>query len=497
MAQYYGQTNSEVNPEKRPKKKKSYAGAIALMVTFMVIISGSVVLLFLPEKDNKKGVQATPTSSAVTQSTTPSVGATSSETGENGSTLLAIVLHVDTQIKTIKVYDVLSNEERTLIYTGSTTFLDDFDTQLVAAQLQAGDMLDLEILEEENRIVAANTSKKVWKKAKIMNPTVYSGENRLSFREQNYKYDDGLCIISNGNQISLEDIHPIDELTILGIDEKVYEIIVTKGHGEIELANEEDFIGGTISIGSGIEETIRENTSYVVKEGSYKVKVTCGEYTGTETIIVERDKTSVFDVFQYGRGPIQTGTVVFKIEPLGATLTIDGEKVSYYGQELELDYGVYSIVVSEGGYLSYESKLYVDRERIQLTIYLTESVPSTTPDEDDTTQGGNTTGEVGNETGDETDNAPSGTPTPTPIPTSVNISALQRYELNESNAIYILGPVGATIYLDGEELGTAPMDFEKIIGSFMITVVKENGDVKNINCTETNNGDDTYYNFDW
>lgn len=475
MAQYYGQSNTEKPPEKKQKKKKSYSGAIALTVTFMVIIAGSIVFLFLPEKSsNKAKPTAIPTSAVGT--VTPTPGQTTS--------MLAVVLQADTQIKTITFYDVENNQERSVVYTGATRFLDDFDMQITAAQLQAGDLLDVEIDEVEGKILSAEISQKVWEKTKVSNPTIYPEEHRIKFREQNYKYMDGLCVMSNGRQITLEEIHPLDELTIRGLETTVYEIVVTKGHGEITLANYEDFIGGTISIGSGIEETIRENTSYVVKEGSYTVKVTCGAYSGMETVVVERDKTAVFDVFEYGRGPIKTGTVVFKVEPLGATLYIDGVKTSYYGEELELDYGTYSITVSEGGYISYESKLTVDRERLELSIYLTEGQPSPTPDPDDPTEG-------------EIDPSVTTAPTPTPKPISVNLSVLQRYELNENNAIYILGPVGATIYLDGEELGTAPMDFEKIIGSFMITVVKQNGDVKNINCEETDNGEDIYYNFDW
>ena len=80
--------------------------------------------------------------------------------------------------------------------------------------------------------------------------------------------------------------------------------------------------------------------------------------------------------------------------------------------------------------------------------------------------------------------------------TSVSVTNMG-YNLNLNNAIYILGPSGAEIYLDGEFLGTAPMDFEKIIGSYVITVIRTDGGVKNFNCSETDNGEDSYYNFSW
>ena len=82
------------------------------------------------------------------------------------------------------------------------------------------------------------------------------------------------------------------------------------------------------------------------------------------------------------------------------------------------------------------------------------------------------------------------------IMTSVSVTEMG-YNLDLESAIYVLGPSGATVLLDGVELGTAPMDFEKIIGSYIITIIRSDGAVKNFNCTETDNGKDSYYNFSW
>ena len=335
---------------------------------------------------------------------------------------------------------------------------------------------------------------------------IFPEEHRITFDGQNYQYTDGLCVMSNGVQVELDTLLPIDRVSVRGSGSRLYEIVVTKGHGYISLANHEDFVNGTILIGTGTEHTITEDARYLVKEGTYKVTVTHGDYTGTETITVARDEDSVFDVFEYGSGPIQKGIVVFKIEPLGATLYIDGERTPYYGEELTLNYGVYSIEVAEGGYVTYEASLHVNSERQELSIYLTEQTSPDGNESDDPTKnpndgneqsgtsqtGNNGTGNSGNgdgNTGNNSGNQGNGTHTTVSI-------ASRGYEINENNVIYILGPKGALVYLDGEPIGTAPINFEKIIGSYLLTIVTEEGAVKNYNCTETNNGEDTYYNFD-
>lgn len=484
------------------RRKRSHTGAIAVMLTLMVIIIGSVALLFLPEGGKEtKGRKPTPSASPV-----PTAGA------EKGNAhLLGVVLSVDTEIKTITLYDVEKEEERTLVYTGASSFTGSFGTPMAASQLAAGDLLDFEIQVEDSRIIRAGipqmitATEGIWEKKDVDRLEIVPEEHRITFGGQNYQYTDGLCVMSNGVQVGLDTLLPIDRVSVRGSGTKLYEIVVTKGHGYLSLSNHEDFINGTILIGTGSEQTITEDARYLVKEGTYKVTVTHGTYTGTETITVERDSDSVFDVFQYGSGPVQKGTVVFKIEPLGATLYIDGERTPYYGEELTLNYGVYSIEVAAGGYITQETSLHVNSERQEISVYLTEQVPSGGEENDDPTTNPSTGNETSSGNGNESTGNQSGTTGngndstgsqgSTGTHTTVSIEG-RGYEINENNVIYILGPKGALVYLDGELLGTAPINFEKIIGSYLLTIVTEEGAVKNYNCTETNNGEDTYYNFD-
>lgn len=467
--------------EQRTKRKqRSHVGAIVATLVFMGIILGSVAVLFLPEPGKK---QPTPTP-------TPEVTTSVTSAPEQPvQSMLAVVLAVDTTAKTVRVYDTEAEQERLLVYTGASEFRNSFDTRITAAQLFAGELLDMELIPEEQRIVYAIDSARAWKKTKVSDPVVTKEEHRISFRGQNYRYSDGICVMSNGEKIALTDLSRLDELTFYGVDTKVVEIVVTRGHGQIALTNHEDFIGGTIAIGNGMITTITAEGIYAVKEGTYEVTITSGSYTGTETITVGRGETAEFDAYAYGRGSVKTGCVVFRIEPLGANLYLDGIRTAYYGKELELSYGDHRIEVTEGGYLTYEAVLTVDRPKIQLDIYLTEAVVSPTPDPTDPTT-------------DITEATPTPEPTPTmrPAQTTVDVTKIAAdsgLTIEEGHAIWVNGPEGAAILLNGQELGTAPLDFEKIIGTYIITVIKENGDVKNFNCTEKANGEDSYYNFDW
>lgn len=490
--------------EKTNKRKKNHSGVIAVMVTLMVLIFFSTVLLFLPEEEPKKKQ--------------PGVTPTETPAGEltpipEETEALAVVLEVDTEVKMLTVYNVKTEEQQKLVYTGATTFYDGYGIQHSASQLEKGSLYRFVIDTREEWISAAyeavdrrekpeNTE--VWEKTGVEYLTVT--QDKLSFRNQNYRYGEGLCVMSNGRQITLGDIQPsVDVVTVRGVGQMVYEVVVTKGHGYITLKNHEDFIDGMIFIGNVRIDSIYEDATYLVREGTYQVTVECGEYAGSESITVDRDATAVFDVFEYGSGPVKKGWLTISIDPLGADLYIDGTKTAYT-DGVELEYGTYRFEFAEGGYISYQATVLIDQPKQSLSVYLTEQKteeenpeedPTGEPDIPEDTTGEDTTGEdtTGDTTGEETtgDNTSGGL---SDIMTSVTVGGMD-YQINRDNAIYILGPSGSEIYLDGTYLGTAPMDFEKIIGSYVITVIRSDGAVKNFNCSETDNGEDSYYNFSW
>ena len=472
------------------RKKRGNSGAVAVMLTLIVLILFSTALLFLPEKETGKKKETI---------LSPTPEATEDRVTEQEK--LAVVLSVDTEVKMITVYNVLTEEEENYVYTGATGFFDGYGIQHTATQLETGELYRFYIDTKEDLISTGRAAVEhgeeksedgVWEKTGIDYMTIT--DEMISFRNQNYRYSKDVCVMNNGRMSSIGELKPgVDVVTVRGVGQVVYEIVVTKGHGYISLENHEDFVGGTITIGSTRVDTISQEALYLVREGSYMVNVSCDGYTGTEEIVVNRDETAVFDVYEYGRGPIQTGWLTVKVEPLGADLYIDGVKTAYT-DGLELDYGIYKFEFTEGGYISYKATVEINQPKQSLNVYLTEQpVEGTSEDEDPTKDPAEeNSGEDGETAGGEITGPITGG-----TQSSVSIAHLSQYTLDEDHVVYILGPTDAEIYLDGEYIGKAPIDFEKIIGSCVITVIRTDGGVKNFNYSETDTGEDSYYNFSW
>lgn len=482
---------------RKSRKGKNQSGAIAVMVTMILIILVSTALLFLPEEENKPK-KPTPTPTPVSyQEETIKV---------QEEKKLAVVLDVDTDIKLLTVYDVVTEEEVKLVYTGASAFFDGYGVQISAAQLEKGGLFYFTIDTKEEWILTGKeavdrteqrAADGVWEKTGVDYIGIHA--DKLSFRNQNYRYSDGLIVMSNGERIALSELEPtMDILTVRGLGQVVYEIVVTKGHGYITLTNHEDFIGGMITIGSTRVDSVSQEARYMVKEGTYQVAVSNGNYSGMESVTVGRDETAVFDLYEYGSGPISSGWLTIQVDPLGATLYVDGKKTAYT-DGLELDYGMYHLEFTEGGYISYEATVEINQPRQTLLVYLTEAEGTTETEEDGDTTKDPDSGSETEESPEEEENSETSEdeePGSSTVLTSVTIRHLG-YEYNENNAIYILGPEGAEVQIDGVTIGTAPLDFEKIIGSFVITLIGADGSVQMHNCLEADNGSDSYYNFGW
>ncbi len=465
--------------EEKPKKKKkrSNAGIYALVIVLMLIIASAVVFLLLPkqnEKDKKANPSGTPTPAA-------SKGSLRETTPPDG---YGIVLEVDKEQGLLTYYDPETDKKLSIEFNGATYFEDDYGTQISSGQLAFGDMVEMYIDKENELLKSAvlphlhEESCKAWEHTGVTG-LVYNTETKtITFNGNNYHFNDGIYIISNGLRAGLKEIILSDRLTIRGVDSYVYEIIITKGHGYVILANEDDFVGGTLTIGNRLIESIVKNARYTVAEGTYYSSVSKGVYYGDEVLKIERNKTTVFDLDAYGKPDVYTTALTLDVEPKGAILYIDGVETEYEGKQVLVNYGMHTVEIALGGYRTFVSDMIFDSPEERLGVFLDESGGAETS---------GTSGSGNQSTSEKFDEYS------TSEWTSVSISTLlPSLKINKNYATYILGPAGADIYINDEYAGKAPMDFEKIVGKYKIKVVEENGTTTTYSCTGSGSKDDTY-----
>ena len=413
----------------------------------------------------------------------------------------SMIVSVDTKEKKIVYRSLETGEEDTISYDTKTDIMDKYGKVLVAGSLKFGDIVDVTLDVETQKLESICKSSDYWELRNVENFGLSVEESRFTISGTNYKLTDGTVIIQDGNIVPLGSLHERDVLRVYGTDKKLLVIEIYKGHGFLRLENAEGLYGGTITIGMNAY-PIEEGAVYALREGSYQVLMEKGEEASAAEVVIEKNTTVVIDAAQYGGKIPDKGVVWFSIEPFGAKLYIDGVDTYYYETEVELEYGTYPIEVSFGGYVSCTGTIKVDKPyqnyKFELVENQTDETGNDGSGEAENTDGNGDAGndadtgdagqntEIPNEDGNETGN--------TDDRTSTSIVGKLNYVLDEANKTAVTKPVGAKVYIDDVYIGTVPVEFEKILEPFVL-VLKSGDREKSYTITPDDNDEDAVYSF--
>lgn len=413
--------------------------------------------------------------------------------------ITAVVKEINTAEKTITLFDLKSQEERILTYTGGTDITDKYGQITSISLIRLGEIVDAFYQAAGEKLMKMQISKTAWE---------YNGVDRFRFNktkkilevaENKYRYTENLIVSDGEKQMLLMDVNDKDELTLKGVDEFIYSVTVTKGHGYIRLSNYDAFVGGDLEVGYDIFTTISDNMLLVVREGKYDVTLKKGELQGRKTVNVAAGQEVTVDMGEYYVEPERVGHVKFTISPEGADLYID-KTLTDYEEDAELAYGKYDIRVSMEGYEDWTGVLNVASSYEPIEIFLANKKAENVPvqEEDDGSVVGNE-----NEVTEAENEEPSEEPTPetedrdiivipSPSPTPL---ASGKVTEDKDHTITILSPVGMQIYVDGTFKGVTPMTFPKMIGNLTITLCGEGYVNKSFSVETTDDKKDVQYRF--
>ena len=471
--------------------KKEQRIVILLLLLAVAVISLFAVNALIPQQKHGSANHKKPLTS------TPVPVEQEEETQQEKS----MIVSVDTKEKTIVYRSLETGEEHTLSYDTKTDITDKYGKVLVAGSLKFGDIVDVTLDVEMQKLESICKSSDHWELRNVENFGLSIEESRFTVSGTNYKLTDGTVVIQDGNVVPLGSLHERDVLRVYGTDKKLLVIEVYKGHGFLRLENAEGLYGGTITIGMN-EYPIEAGAVYTMREGSYQVFLQKGEEASAAEVVIEKNTTGVIDATQYGGKIPDKGLVWFSIEPFGAKLYIDGVDTYYYETEVELDYGTYPIEVSLGGYTSCTGTIKVDKPYQNYKFELVENPIDETGSD---SSGGeeNMDGDSSAGNNEETGDADPDTETPdenrdeqgnADDRTSVSIVGKLNYVLDEANKTAVTKPVGAKVYIDDVYIGTVPVEFEKILEPFVL-VLKSGDREKSYTITPDDNDEDAVYSF--
>lgn len=397
---------------------------------------------------------------------------------ESGGSFLGIIKDIKEELNAISIMDIKGNGDIVLYFNGGTDIRDKYGKVISMSQMNLGEIVDVSYDRSNNELMKLQISKDAWEYKEVVNFTIKSSDRVMKIADSKYKFNDRLVIAGDDSLINLIDINEKDELTVKGINEEIWSIIVTKGHGYIRLRNYEDFLEGSIEVGYHIILPIVKDMLIVAREGDYKVTLEKGNLKGSKRINVIRNQEIILDMSEYRKEPEKKGSVDFLIQPYGATLYIDGEETDYE-DPVELLYGAHVIRVSRSGYETYAGILDVDESSQVVEIVLAEVIPEETSNSSSNNSSNQKGRDVtilpdgtSSEDSKEEDLADDEDDTEEEEEPDSNNADKKNYDTDHT--IAIKQPVGAEIYLNGVLKGIVPCSFTKEIGIHTITF-RQNG----------------------
>lgn len=343
----------------------------------------------------------------------------------------AILVARDTKENTVTFLNLDLGRRYTLSMDGATRLYDKYGDAISMEQVAIGDIVDITFLKSKKRLVTMQMSTKVWTHTGVERYEINPVKGEVIIGSDVYKLTSNTQYVSEDRIIELMELNAVDVLNFQGIDTQILSVQVEKGHGYLRLANDEQFVGGWIEIGQSVIQRITEDMLLLVPEGNYQVNITNKGGGGLKSVVIQRNEETTLDIGDLEVPEPETGTVLFSLSPANTELYIDGSQVDASGP-LKLEYGLHQLIARAEGYQSVTRYIRVSQESSAFDLVL------------DTVSTG------------------SEEPESSPVPDVTT----------DYYKVYVDAPEDVEVYLNGNYVGTAPCNFKKEEGAYIITLRK-------------------------
>lgn len=341
---------------------------------------------------------------------------------------VVVIESVDEEKGQITAFMTERNESRIFAYNGACTIADKYGNPMSMAQLQPGDIADFAYNAELERVGRINLTADAWQQQGVEKYTLAIKSGNVSIGEETYSLSENTKAFSAGESIVLEELLRNDVLTFNGRGNSVLSITVDKGHGYLNLTNDDNFNGGWIEVGQTVISQIFPDMFITVPEGTYTVRLTASGVEEVREVTIERNKETVLDLGNVEFPKPVSGRVTFNIIPEDADVYVDEELIdtSYI---VKLPFGMHRITVKASGYDTLSEYHNVEGDSTVIKMRLNESSTVSENDIQDTSE-----------------------------------------EKTESATITIDVPQAVEVYQDNLYKGLAPVTYEKVAGTHTITL---------------------------
>ena len=395
-------------------------------------------------------------------------------------TVLLLKKNLDKKELTLR--NIEGGKEKVLYFDGATRISTKNGGALTASELVVGELYDITFTTYNHLIQDISQASDAWANKNITNFEIDDKAHTIKVGDDLFELRKDVVVASEGKLGEIIDITALDSISIFGIDRTVYSIVINSGHGYIRVTNDSYFVGGWIEIGQDIIKVLTEDMLIPVPEGKYDIKVANKGYVGRDTIEVRRDRETKLDLSKIDIEEVAIGHVKFNVTPDYGQLYVDG-LMTDFDERVPLEYGIHSVRAELAGYETVSFNIKVASELANVDVELEKEEESDSSSSMRASDSSSSDENVNSSTASST------------ASTTDSSSSSDNTILSDNKKIFIEGPAGCEVYLDGAYIGVAPCNTNKVTGAHTVTLAKSGYETKSYTINVSTDGNDLTLSF--
>ncbi|KXL53969.1 PEGA domain protein [Anaerotignum neopropionicum] len=311
------------------------------------------------------------------------------------------------------VYDIKADVNKSIAVTEETEFTNAQGQVTTAVQLNIGELIMVGLDKDGKSVLSLNMGGEI----EIIEETGLTADiasKQLLGAQKNYSYGEKAVFMYNQEEIHPKDLEACDVLILKSYEDIVWSVDVAEYHGYISVENKDNIINGMFQLDDEEPVPLEDLERIAVKEGTHTVTVLGDNIEKrTDSIFVETGEEYKYDL---SKAQEKVGVLIINSNVSDYKLYVNGTLVDSVVPSV-LPLGEYDVVILKTGYLEWSQRIVLNADTLTIDANLQKDI--------------------------------------------------------QFGTVYIVANVdGTQIYIDGKEMGTAPMECNLPFGSYTLEVEK-------------------------
>ena len=408
--------------------------------------------------------------------------------GKYDSADTAAIRAIDTDARQIRFRNHATGKTYTLSYDNTSMMYDIYGQALSPRLLYVGQIVDVTFLKSSKHITTLTVSEEAWIIDNTKDHDFVRYDGTAVVNGGVYKIDPRTLIIAEDKLALAEDILATDKVTVSGIGNDIYSVVVQSGHGYVSLSSEtvenQSLVGAWLELDNEVIHKISPNMLLSAPEGEYTLQILGNGANYQTEVNISRNQETVVDTSDVTISRPKEGLVTFEVEPETAEVFVDGKRVLTKVPE-SIQYGYHNLKVIAEGYITQTKYLKVGTPKSVIDITL-EKDPSAA---EESSSAASASSLPHKESSDDAtnksskDKSASSASTQPKKTVSENSSGSSQSNPGQNKVIsgfkiYFDEPYGVELYFDGSYVGIVPCNVTKISGNHEVILKKDGYETK-------------------